>query len=103
MISADTKSDFYGHLPVLKFSSFHKLLYYIRFTYTYIREILIKNNRMKQSFLRKVTGGVLLLLAGIDPSSHGTTKRKQIHLIITEDVDYADEVRVKRTNHQRRL
>ncbi len=47
---------------------------------------------MKQSFLRKVTGGVLLLLAGIDPSSHGTTKRKQIHLIITEDVDYADEV-----------
>lgn len=49
---------------------------------------------MKQSFLRKVTGGVLLLLAGLTQAVMAQQAQTD-PLIITEDVDYADEVRVK--------
>ncbi len=49
---------------------------------------------MKQSFLRKVTGGVLLLSAGLTQAVMAQQAQTD-PLIITEDVDYADEVRVK--------
>lgn len=49
---------------------------------------------MKQSFLRKVTGGVLLLLAGLTQAVMAQQAQTD-PLIITEDVDYVDEVRVK--------
>ena len=49
---------------------------------------------MKQSFLRKVTGGVLLLLAGLTQAVMAQQAQTD-PLIITEDVDYADAVRVK--------
>lgn len=49
---------------------------------------------MKQSFLRKVTGGVLLLLAGLTQAVMAQQAQTD-PLIITEDVDYADEVRIK--------
>lgn len=49
---------------------------------------------MKQSFLRKVTGVVLLLLAGLTQAVMAQQAQTE-PLIITEDVDYADEVHVK--------
>lgn len=49
---------------------------------------------MKQSFLRKVTGGVLLLLAGLTQAVMAQQAQTE-PLIITEDVNYANEVRVK--------
>ena len=49
---------------------------------------------MKQSFLRKVTGGVLLLLAGLTQAVMAQQAQTE-PLIIKEDVNYANEVRVK--------
>lgn len=49
---------------------------------------------MRQSFLRKVTGGILLLLAGL--TQVVTAQQAQTDpLIITEDVDYTDVIHVK--------
>lgn len=49
---------------------------------------------MRQSFLRKVTGGILLLLAGL--TQVVTAQQAQTEAwVITKDVDYTDVIHVK--------
>ena len=49
---------------------------------------------MRQSFLRKVTGGILLLLAGL--TKVVTAQQAQTEAwVITKDVDYTDVIHVK--------